>query len=425
MYFPAGWKSADMKAATARLYARQPSTSITSKNGQLYLQSGYNAAKKWLVDGLGFKNVDINAQANDKTQVFGRPVFDYANGQRGGPTITYLQSALLKSNFKLQTGVQVLRVERNGNQATGVTAMVNGVQKTIAVTGSGSVILSSGAIQSPSLLMHSGIGDPAVLTRLQQAGKLSANMNAKSWVNSTAIGMGLFDNPNTFIELQGPTIQSYTYSYDSPPQGDKDLYLQQRSGPYTFASETSVFWDTLQRPDGSIAAFQGTIDSSGYGEYTNGNTITLNIYGTSGMRSNGRVLLNAAFNPVPDSNVYYSNPADATAIAGFIHKIFAGLPGSGLTPLNLKQTATVADIQRYITSPSPYAVGSVNHWSSSCRFGFCVDTNAVVVGMRNLHVVDASILEPLTVNPQFGVMVAAERASELILKMMGKTIVGK
>jgi hypothetical protein len=34
-----------------------------------------------------------------------------------------------------------------------------------------------------------------------------------------------------------------------------------------------------------------------------------------------------------------------------------------------------------------------------------------------------NIIEPLIVNSQFGVMVAAERASELILGMMGKSIV--
>lgn len=43
--------------------------------------------------------------------------------------------------------------------------------------------------------------------------------------------------------------------------------------------------------------------------------------------------------------------------------------------------------------------------------------NTTVIGMANLHVVDSSIVAPLTVNPQFGVMVAAERAAELILKM--------
>ncbi len=37
--------------------------------------------------------------------------------------------------------------------------------------------------------------------------------------------------------------------------------------------------------------------------------------------------------------------------------------------------------------------------------------------------VDGSIVAPLTVNPQFGIMVAAERASELILALHGKKII--
>lgn len=73
LYFPDGWKSADMKAATKRLYARELSSSITSQDRQLYLQSGYEVAKEWLVDSAGYKNVDINRQANDKLNVFGRP----------------------------------------------------------------------------------------------------------------------------------------------------------------------------------------------------------------------------------------------------------------------------------------------------------------------------------------------------------------
>ena len=47
-----------------------------------------------------------------------------------------------------------------------------------------------------------------------------------------------------------------------------------------------------------------------------------------------------------------------------------------------------------------------------------MDTNTTVVGMKNLHVVDASIVLPLTVNPQFGVMVAGERGAELIKKLL-------
>jgi hypothetical protein len=43
--------------------------------------------------------------------------------------------------------------------------------------------------------------------------------------------------------------------------------------------------------------------------------------------------------------------------------------------------------------------------------------------MRNLHVVDSSIVRPLTIYPQFGVLVAAEKMSQLILGMGGKLIV--
>ncbi|TVY49026.1 Cellobiose dehydrogenase [Lachnellula occidentalis] len=97
LYFPPGWKSKDMQNATRRFYARQPSTNLTSQNGIRYLQSGYTAARKWLVDGLGFEDIDINSKADQKTEVFGHPIFDYANGQRGGPAITYLPAALKRS----------------------------------------------------------------------------------------------------------------------------------------------------------------------------------------------------------------------------------------------------------------------------------------------------------------------------------------
>lgn len=421
LYFPDGWKSADMESSTVRVYNAQPSTNLTSTDGKRYLQSGYDAARKWLVDGLGFKDVDINAQANDKTQVFGYPIFDYSNGQRGGPVVSYLQGAMPRENFHLQTGARVVRVERSGSTATGVTVSVGGAEQLIQLAANGRVILSAGAIQSPALLMNSGIGDPADLTKLRDGGKLSPAMTQDQWIALPAVGQGLFDNPNTFIELTAPSIQSYVHSYDNPIPEDKDLYLQQRSGPYTFASQTSVFWDTVNHDDGSVTGVQGTIDSSGFAEFNDDKTITLNVYGTSGLKSSGRLVLDSNLVPGPDTNVYYSDPRDAQDIASWIFKLFQKLPDAGLTPLNIPQTATQAEIETYITTPSSFARKQVNHWSSSCRIGSCVDANTVVTGTTNIHVVDSSIIAPLSVNPQFGVMVAAEKASERILALAGKS----
>jgi cellobiose dehydrogenase (acceptor) len=416
-YFPTGWKHSDLVNAINRLYQTQPSTNNPSLDGIRYLQSGYTAAKNWLCTGLNaYTETDINANSAKKTRVFGHPAFDYSNGQRGGPVISYLQSALTRPNFHLQSGAWVQRVTRSGSTATGVIANVSGVITTYSLSIKGRVILSGGALKSPELLMKSAIGDPAVLTRLQTAGQLGG-IPSTQWINNTAVGAGLFDNPNTFIELSSPSIQAYNYVYENPPAADQTLYLQKKSGPYSFAGPVSVFWDYIKRSDGTLAGMQGTIGTAGYSGYTNSTTVTLNIYGTSGLKSSGKVALDANFVPGPDGNVYYSAPSDAQDIATFIYGIFQKLPGTGIYPLNLAQSSTVAQIVSYITTYSAYARGQVNHWSSSCRLGSCVDTNTVVVGMKNLHVVDGSIVAPLTVNPQMGIMIAAERAAELIAKL--------
>jgi cellobiose dehydrogenase (acceptor) len=394
-YFPEGWKYADVIASINRVYEHVPSDDVYAQNGQFYLQSGYDAARKWLVDGAGYRDVDLNRDANNKTKVFGRPIFNYIKGERGGPVRTYLQDALTRSNFWLQTDARVLRVARNGSTATGVVLARD--NSTVALAEGGRVILSAGAMQSPQILMYSGIGDPELHDNLSAAGILDAE---NDWINNTAVGAGLFDNPNTFIELEGATIQSYVYNYTSPAPEDAKLYLESRSGPYSFASQTSAFWDYIDNPDGTRTGCQGTIDSAGFGEYMGNNAITLNVYGTSGLKSSGRIVLNEKFLPGNSPEVYYSDPQDADAIAQFIYNIFQALPGSGLTPLNLQANWTKTQIRDYITSETQYTRGAVQHWSSSCRIGSCVDRNAQVVGTTNIHVVDASILEPLTVNPQ-------------------------
>lgn len=425
-----------MQNAIKKLYARQPSANVTSDNKMLYLQSGYDVAREWLVDNANYTSLDINQYASNKTKVFGHPskslvrkgleylltraiVFDYSNGQRGGPATTYLQSAKERSNFRLQSGARVSRVVREGDNATGVMVQLNGTGSEIFVrlSQSGRVVLSGGAIQSPQLLMSSGIGDSGTLMRLATAGKLQPNLTSAEWINNTAIGQGLFDNPNTFIEFQSANVSSYVYSYNSPIPADASLYLRNRSGPYSFASETSVFWTMMNNSAGRQVGLQGTIDSAGYNNLNKNGTITLNVYGTSGLGSRGNVTLNDDFVPGPSDGIYYSDLQDARDIATFIRSIFDSLPTS-LMPLNIARNASVDEIYTYITTPSAYAVGQVNHWSSSCKIGTCVDGNTTVIGTRNIHVVDGSIVEPLTVNPQFGIMAAAERASELILALL-------
>lgn len=416
-YFPPGWKNSDMQSAIQNVRTTQPSTDNPSMDGKRYLQTGYDAAKEWLVDGAGYANVGLNdgPTNHSKTKVFGHPIWNYEGGQRSGPVKTYLQRALQRTNFSFKTGTKVLRVQRDGGVATGVDVETSGATGTqsICIKKGGMVISSAGALLSPQLLMWSGIGNATLLEALAQNGHVT--VPSQDWINNTAVGDKVFDNPNTFIELHADSIQSYTYQYSNPPATAADMYLKHRSGPYSFASQTSAFWDYIQQGE-DVVGCQGTIDSSGAFDYASNNgTITLNVYGTSGLRSFGRVSLDANGIALPSSN-FFADPRDVSAIATFVHNIFQAMPAS-LTPLNIAKNSTLDEIETWLKTPSQYTLGNVQHWSSSCRMEACVDVDTKVIGMQNLFVVDASIVPPLTTNPVMGVMITAERAVERILAL--------
>ncbi|KAG8628351.1 hypothetical protein KVT40_004224 [Elsinoe batatas] len=426
-YFPTTWNSTNVDASIRRLYERQPFLEVDAPSN---VESSFDAVKTWLIDGAGYEETVFNDNPDQKEAVFGRPSYNYKDGQRGGPVTTYLQSALQRPNFSLQSNVTVKRAARSGSKATGVLITADGSEATINLTPNGRIIFSGGAIASPALLMKSGIGPEDVLTNLSNAGVLDPSLSPSCWLNNTSVGSGLFDNPNTFILLSSPFISSYTYSYTDPSPSDVNLYLTNRTGPYSFAGQTAVFWTYLNHTDSTPpTGLQGTISTAGYSDFTNASTITLNVYGTSGLLSTGRVSLLPSpsdpqkFIPSGGDGNFYSDAQgrDADDIATFIHELFAALDksGSGLEPLNIPRNASKEEIRTYITTPSKYARGLTQHWSSSCRMRSCVDEMTRVVGMENLHVIDASIVAPLTVNPQFGVMVAGERGAELIWELDG------
>jgi cellobiose dehydrogenase (acceptor) len=420
-FFPDGWKASNVSGAVERLKQMQPSSKITSMDGKMYAQSSYEVARAWIVQGAGYNEVEINDQNDDKTEVFGHTIFDYSGGQRGGPVTNYLQEALKLPNFHLETGARVHHVVQYNGTAVAVAVLSSndtGTTTTLRqLSDPGRVILSTGAVVSPQILMYSGIGNTATLQRLAAGGVLSTSSD--TWVANPAVGEGLFDNPNTFIVLRSQDIEAYTFSYDDPIPDHASMYIHNRSGPYTFAGQTAVWWTYIDANESTTTkrhGVQGTVATAGFGAYATQSDMTVNIYGTSGLGSRGRVELDENFIPGPSGDVLYSDARDAKSIASFIRALFNALPAT-LEPMNIPRNASVDDIETYITTPSDYARGYVNHWSSSCAIGPCVDLNAQVVGTSNVHVVDASILQPLTVNPQMGVMIAAEHATERILSL--------
>lgn len=80
------------------------------------------------------------------------------NGRRCSAAVAYLRPAMTRGNVVVRVKALVSRVLIEGKKAVGVEYLVGG--KTVAVYASREVILSGGVINTPQLLMLSGIGDP-------------------------------------------------------------------------------------------------------------------------------------------------------------------------------------------------------------------------------------------------------------------------
>ena len=124
-------------------YEKHPTT---QRIVEACLQAGY----KFNEDYNGADTEGVNyAQMNTK------------DGKRHSSAVAFLRPALERPNLSLLTNAKVAKVNLDGKTATGVTYVQEGEERTVTATGE--VILSGGTIESPKILMLSGIGEAAQL----------------------------------------------------------------------------------------------------------------------------------------------------------------------------------------------------------------------------------------------------------------------
>ena len=104
------------------------------------------------------RTADINGYRQDG---FGVDNMTVSGAVRWGTNRAYLRPARGRSNLEVVTGALANRVVVEGNRAAGVVYTRG--ERSISARANREVILSSGAIGSPHLLMLSGIGPPDVL----------------------------------------------------------------------------------------------------------------------------------------------------------------------------------------------------------------------------------------------------------------------
>ena len=120
-----------------------------SPNGNILTQVYLDAAQQ-----AGYQ---INNDMNGKNQEgFGLMDTTIYKGRRQSTSVTYLHPIIHRSNLKVLTNVTVNKIIFENKRATGVECNING--KSNKFYSNHEILLSAGAINSPHLLMLSGIG---------------------------------------------------------------------------------------------------------------------------------------------------------------------------------------------------------------------------------------------------------------------------
>ena len=103
-------------------------------------------------------NEDYNGETQDG---FGRMQMTIRRGRRDSAATAYLHPVLTRKNLTIQVRAQVTRILMEGTRAVGIEYLKDGQR--VLVYADREVILCGGAINSPQVLMLSGIGDPEAL----------------------------------------------------------------------------------------------------------------------------------------------------------------------------------------------------------------------------------------------------------------------
>jgi choline dehydrogenase len=209
------------------------------------------------------------------------------NGRRCSAAVGYLRPALKRPNLTVKTGAMVHRIVVEKGRATGVEYATGGAP--VLARAESEVLLTSGAVGSPKMMMLSGLGPAAHLRAL----------GLPVMADLPGVGENLQDHFGIDIvgELTGHySLDKYNKLHWMLWAGAQ--YMLFNSGPVTSnVVEGGAFWHSqpgLERPDLQFHFLAGAGAEAGVPSVPKGSSgVTLNSY-TLRPKSRGTVRLRSA-----------------------------------------------------------------------------------------------------------------------------------
>jgi choline dehydrogenase-like flavoprotein len=338
------------------------------------------------------------------------------NARRSSSSVEYLRPALSRPNLTVLMGEMVTRIIIENHRAIGVEVFVNGSKQII--NAASEVIVASGAIGSPKLLLQSGIGP----------GNHLREVGVKVVQDLPGVGENLQDHLDVcaIAECTGDhSYDKYAKPWWAALAGLQ--YVLTKSGPASSSLfETGGFWYADKNAPAADVQFhfgQGSGIEKGIAKLTNAG-VTLNS-ASMRPRSRGTVRLKSADpadDPLIDPN-YWSDPYDkdisfkalamareimaAPALSKFI--LAERLPGADCN--------SESDIFDYCCRMAK----TDHHPAGTCAMGqgdmSVVSPELKVHSLDGLRISDSSIMpNVVSSNTNAATMMIAEKASFIILQ---------
>ena len=357
---------------------------------------------------------DLNSDQPAFRDCVGLLNFSIRNGLRRSTYEAYVAPVKSRRNLTVVTDALVEKVNVANGRATGITYSRNG-QSHVA-NARGEVILSGGTVNSPQLLMLSGIGPGG---HLREHGIDVASDRA-------GVGQNLHDHANMPMIYNAPVEYSINHRVQGPRLGlEVARYLLTRTGVLAVGTSQAGLWATVtegvEQPDIQIACrpFSFVFTPSGVG-VSKSPTITLSVY-PARPESRGAITLRSAKPtdaPLILAN-YLQSPLDqATIVKGarLAQKIMSGPRMGGFSPETPipQDDDALLDLIRATATPVYHPVGT-------CRMGpdpeSVVDERLRVRGVEGLRVADASIMPAIvSANINAACIMIGEKASDIIAR---------
>jgi choline dehydrogenase len=151
------------------------------------------------------------------------------DGRRLNIPANYLYPAMDQTNLTVLTGAYVNRLAVEGDTVTGVEFEWQGQVRTIKA--SSEVVLSTGAIQTPKILMLSGIGDRAELNRSGIDTVSHLPGVGQNFQDHPIIGGGLWEAPEP-IPMHNNAAEANLFVKSHPELDTPDLHIWHIEAPY-------------------------------------------------------------------------------------------------------------------------------------------------------------------------------------------------